>query len=130
MSTSCSMGLLILSLPMLIKTLVELNMPYQENKQIKVSDGAIHKADVAVADPNGHAIGFVRQGDGAYQVVSDCKDLDQGQIKKQKDFVNSIKKRYAYNMVVAELQKQGYSITEEKKVENNTVRLTARRWKS
>jgi hypothetical protein len=49
-------------------------------------------------------------------------------MKKQRDFVNKIRQRYAYNKIVTELKQRGYVIAEEEKVQNNTIKLVARKW--
>ena len=65
---------------------------------------------------------------GTYKVVADSAGLNPEQLREQKETINSIKRRYAYNMVIQELNKQGYQVVEEKKMEKDTVKLVARKW--
>jgi hypothetical protein len=66
---------------------------------------------------------------GEYQFITDRAGLKPQDLKAQNKFVNAIKQKYAYNKVIAELKRQGYQIAQEQKVENDTIKLVARRWK-
>lgn len=133
MSSSGGIDLAIISIAGLIKTISELGLAYQmlrsSEKALKMTtaDGKIHNVDVVVKDENNHSIGFQKQKDGSYKVIADSTGLSATQLKKQQEFINKIKRRYAYNMVIQELKKQGYQIADEKQ-EKDTIRLTARRW--
>ena len=128
MSSGASLITEICDLIALKKTLSELEAQYQEEKTMTTADGITHKVDVAVKGPNGCDIGLIKTKKGNYQFVADSKGLTKEQLKRQQAFINKIKQKYAYNQVVNELKKQGYIIAEEQKVQDNTIKLVARKW--
>jgi hypothetical protein len=128
MSSGSLIGLEIRCLAALIKSIVDLGLEYKELKTMRTADGKMHKVDLVIKDENGKDIGFEKTQKGDYQVIADSSGLDSGQLKRQQEFIKKIRQRYAYNNVVDQLKKQGYIITEEEKVQNNTIRLVARKW--
>ncbi|MGE5309271.1 MAG: DUF1257 domain-containing protein [Deltaproteobacteria bacterium] len=128
MSSHASIGVEIRVIASLIQSLIDLNAQYRELSQMKTCGGKIEKVDVVVKDPNGRDIGFQKTEKGDYRVVCDSDGLDQKQLKKQRDFVKQVRQRYAYNKVLDELKNQGYIIAEEQKVQDNTIRIVARKW--
>lgn len=110
------------------KTLSDLQVEYEETKALTVADGTSHKVEAVIKGPNGRLIGLEKTKNGEYQFVADTKGLTKEQAKKQQVFINKIKQKYAYSKVINELKKQGYIISEEEKVQNNTIRLVARKW--
>jgi|WetSurMetagenome_2_1015567.scaffolds.fasta_scaffold325348_2 hypothetical protein len=128
MSHGGGIVVLIRSIEALMDAISDLKLAQEKMKQIETADGKIYKVDVAVKDENNKLVGFQKQKDGSYKIIADSRGLNTMQLKKQQQFVNSIKKRYAYNMIIKELNKQGYQIAEEKQVENDTVKIIARRW--
>lgn len=121
-------GLLIRSIGSLLEAIKDLNLACQEMQELKTADGKIYNVDVVVKDENNRAVGFQKQKDGTYKIIADSAGLNEQQLKKQQQFINKIKQRYAYKVVIQELKKQGYQITEEKKIEKDLIKLTARRW--
>lgn len=130
MSSHGGITLVIRSIALLIKAITELNLAVQEMKQIKTADGRVYSVDLVVKDENNRSIGFQKQADGTYKVIADSSGLSARQLKQQQRFINRIKQRYAYDTVLQELKKHGYQVTEEKKIQEDTVKLTARRWQS
>lgn len=131
MSGGGVVGLEIRCLALLIKSIIDLSREYQTYKQLttlRTADGVIHKVDLLVKDNNGKDIGFEKTKKGDYKIISDTQGLTSAQLKQQQQFINKIRQKYAYNSVIEELKKQGYVIAEEEKVQNNTIRLVARRW--
>lgn len=128
MSSGGSIRFVIWSIELLCRTISELKLTYEEKKAMTTEDGKIHKVDVLVKDEFDKDIGFEKQKDGTYRIIADSRGLTFQQKQKQKKYINMIKRRYAYNMVTQELKKQGYQIVEEKKLEKDTVKVTARRW--
>ncbi|MCX5705214.1 MAG: DUF1257 domain-containing protein [Candidatus Omnitrophica bacterium] len=118
----------IMDLIELKRTLADLQLEYEATKKMTTCDGTVHKIDVIIKDPNGRQIGLEKTEKGAYRFISDTAGLNNQQLKVQKDFLNKIRQKYAYNKIVTELKNQGYSITEEEKVQNNTIKLVARKW--
>lgn len=119
---------------MLINILSELRAQYEIYQQLKevktmtTCDGQIHKIEVAITDPNGRLIGLEKTEKGGYQFISESTHMSNYELEEQKKFINKIKQKYAYHRVIYELKKQGYVISEEEKVQNNTIRLVAKKW--
>lgn len=129
MSSGASIiGLEIRILCHLIKSIVDLGIEYKELCSMKTADGKTHKVDILIKDQFGKDIGFEKTKKGSYAIISDTTGLTPAQAKKQQEFVKKIRQRYAYNKITDELKKQGYIIAEEEKVQNNTIRLVARKW--
>jgi|GEM_PF-922064 len=138
MSSIGGFDLAIYSIVGLIKTINDLRLAYQDLQDLRfyqkeqkmtTTDGKIYNnVEVIVKDENNRSIGFQKQKDGSYRIIADNYGLNPEQIKKQKEFINKIKRRYAYNMLIQELKKQGYEIYEEKKLEKDVVKLIARKW--
>ena len=118
----------IMDLIELKRTLADPQLKYEDAKKMTTCDGAVHKVDVMIKDPNGRQIGLEKTEKGSYRFITDTAGLNNQQLKTQKDFLNKIRQKYAYNKIVTELKNQGYSITEEEKVQNNTIKLVARKW--
>ena len=128
MSSGASIITEICDLISLKRTLSELQAEYEEAKTVTTSDGVSRKVEVAIRDPHGRLIGLEKTRKGEYRFVADTKGLSNEQLKKQQVFINRIRQKYAYNKVINELKKQGYVISQEEKVQNNTIRLVARKW--
>ncbi len=128
MSVCCPIISQIFDLVKLKLTLVELELKLQKSSEIRTADGKIHMVEVVVLDPNGKQIGFEKTSRGNYEIIRDTGGLTKAQIKKQDDFLKKVKQKYSYNMVIDRLKKDGYVIAEEEKVQNNTIRLVARKW--
>jgi len=121
-------GVEIRALALLIKSIVDLGRQYKEISSMRTTDGKIHKVDLVVQDTNGKDIGFEKTEQGNYRIIADSSGLSNAQLKTQQDFIKKIRQRYAYNKITEDLKKQGYVIAEEEKVQNNTIRLVARKW--
>lgn len=128
MSVCCPIISQIFDLVKLKLTLTELELKLKNSSEIRTADGKIHMVDVVVLDPNGKQIGFEKTSRGNYEIIRDTVGLTKAQIKKQDDFLKKVKQKYSYNMVIDRLKKDGYCIAEEEKIQNNTIRLVARKW--
>jgi hypothetical protein len=128
MSSGGAIGLEIRGLAMLIKSIIDLGLEYKELKSMRTADGKIHNVDLVIKDEFGKDVGFEKTEKGDYRIIADTSGLTNAQLKKQQDFIKKIRQRYSYNNVINELKKQGYIIAEEEKVQNNTIRLVARKW--
>ncbi|MCM8801182.1 MAG: DUF1257 domain-containing protein [Candidatus Omnitrophica bacterium] len=127
MSSTGGIELIIRSLASLLQAIGDLRLACEEKKEMQTTDGKIYNVDVVVKDENNRSIGFQKQKDGSYRIIADSYGLNSAQLKKQQEFINKIKRRYAYNMVIDQLKKQGYQISEEK-IEKDTIKLIGRRW--
>lgn len=108
------------------RTLKEMQLKVEE---VRVDDGTGKSETVELTVTGAHGtIGFRRNSAGSYEVCPGTGKLSPEQSKARQSFINSIKRKYAYNKVVKELQKQGYVIAQEEKKADNTIRLVARKW--
>ncbi|MFA6217144.1 MAG: DUF1257 domain-containing protein [Candidatus Omnitrophota bacterium] len=128
MSGEGIIGLELHCLSALIKSIVDLGIEYRQLSSMKAADGTIHKADLIITDKNGRNIGFEKTAKGDYSVIADTSGLNPAQIKEQQNLIKKLRQRYSYNVVIDQLKKQGYVIAQEEKVQNNTIRLVARKW--
>ena len=128
MSTHANIITEIFDLIELKNTLSGLELQYQEMQSMTTEQGAIQKVDVVIKDPHGRAIGLKKTKQGKYEFIADCQGLTDQQRTQQKKFINTIKQKYAYNKVLSQLKQQGYIIAQEEKVQNNTIRVVARKW--
>jgi len=128
MSSGGIVGLEIRALAILIKSIVDLGLEYKELKKMHIADGGVHNVDLIVKDSFGKDVGFEKTQRGNYRIIADSSGLNKEQLNRQQEFIKKIRQRYAYNKVTDELKKQGYIIAEEEKVQNNTIRLVARKW--
>jgi hypothetical protein len=110
------------------KALSEMEIKYEKAKQMRTCDGVIHNVDITIKDPSGREVGLEKTEKGTYRFITDSTGMSEKELKEQKSFLNRIRQRYAYNKITSELKKQGYVIAEEEKVQNNTIRLVARKW--
>jgi len=94
---------------------------------IETDNENVEKVDILIETPDGIKIGFKREKTGEYRIISN--KVSEELKEKQKKLINQIKQRYAYNIVKKELEKKGYGIVEEKKLEKNAIKIVARRWK-
>jgi len=89
------------------------------------ADGVEHQVQMLVRTATGGQIGFQKQADGSYQVITDAAVAEQ---RRTRQLADRIRQRYAYHAVKADLQRQGYTVVEEKSLADDTIRLVARRW--
>jgi hypothetical protein len=139
MSAGGGITLIIWSLELLLKTVEELNFlitfkrelegdrKLKDALKIETKDGNFEKVDVLVENDEGIKIGFQKQKNGQYRIISG-KVSDELK-EKQKKLIGQIKQRYAYNLVKEELTKKGYTVVEEKNLDKNAIKIVARRWR-
>ncbi len=137
MSALCGIELTIESLVLIRKTLDELKLQYSMLEEIgkereklftmEDSEGRIENVNMLITDSFGLKMGLQKQKNGQYRVITSASSHQQ--LLQQKKIANRIKQRYAYNRIKEELQSKGYSIVEEKKADDNTIRLVARHWR-
>ena len=89
------------------------------------SDGVTHRVSILIRTESGVSIGFQRKKDGTLALISDAGAAGE---RQRQEAVNAIRRQYAYRTVVQRLKQQGYTLVEEKKMEDNSVRLVLRRW--
>lgn len=68
-------------------------------------------------------VGFRINDLGQYELVG-----DEDVLKKQGNFVEKLTQRYAYNKVIKEAQKAGFSLIKEEVMEDNSIKVVIRKW--
>ena len=87
--------------------------------------GQTHKADVVVEQQNNYDFGFSWNG-SEYELVADLQYWQQPLTVD--GFLRQVTQRYAYHTVVNETANQGFSITEQDKNHDGSIRLVVQRW--
>lgn len=127
MSSEVSIGVSVIELVELIGALRDLKRMEREAKEMRTSDGETHQVDLIFKDGLGRDVGVQKSGDG-YKLIPDCHGLSKDQMKTQSDSIQQVVQRYSYRKVLKELQAQGYTLAEEEKRSDNTIRLVVRKW--
>ena len=87
--------------------------------------GQTHQADVVVEQNNNYDFGFSWNG-SEYELVADLQYWQQPLTVE--GFLRRVTQRYAYHTVVNESANQGFSITEQDKNDDGSIRLVVQRW--
>ena len=87
--------------------------------------GQTHQADVIVEQNNNYDFGFSWNG-SEYELVADLQYWQQPLTVE--GFLRRVTQRYAYHTVVNESANQGFSITEQDKNDDGSIRLVVQRW--
>ena len=87
--------------------------------------GQTHRADVVVEQNNNYDFGFSWNG-SEYELVADLQYWQQPLTVE--GFLRRVTQRYAYHTVVNESANQGFSITEQDKNDDGSIRLVVQRW--
>lgn len=87
--------------------------------------GKTHQADIVVEQNNNYDFGFSWNG-SEYELVADLQYWQQPLTVD--GFLRQVTQRYAYHTVVNETANQGFSITEQAKNEDGSIRLVVQRW--
>lgn len=127
MSSNADITPLILDVWAFFDALSDLKRAQEKVDTLKTSDGQVHKVEAVFDDGAGRKAGLQKTEKG-YKIVSDCAGLTPVQKKKQDQSIQQIVQRYAYKKVVAQLQKEGYSVAEEQKQGDGSIKVVARKW--
>lgn len=85
------------------------------------------EAELVVDLRVGLDVGFV-SGDEGYEAVADWDFVERRTGKTQEDFLNEVRRRYAYLTVKEQVAAAGFSVVEESGGAGEPVRLKVRRW--
>ncbi|MBE9047493.1 DUF1257 domain-containing protein [Pleurocapsales cyanobacterium LEGE 10410] len=88
-------------------------------------EGKTHKADIVVAQENNYDVGFSWNG-SEYELVADLQYWQQPLTVD--GFLRQVTQRYAYHTVVNETTNQGFTIAEQEKNQDGSIRLVVQRW--
>jgi hypothetical protein len=87
--------------------------------------GKTHQADLVVEQNNEYDFGFSWNG-SEYDLVADLQYWQQPLTVE--GFLRQVTQRYAYHTVVNETANQGFTITEQEKNQDGSIRLVVQRW--
>jgi hypothetical protein len=89
--------------------------------------GAKLNAELSV-DMGKYDVGVVQQADGTYELVADWCGIETTRGTTEKEFVEEVNQRYAYQRVLIACEEQGYNLEEVKNEETGTISLTMKKW--
>ena len=87
--------------------------------------GQTHQADIVVEQNNNYDFGFSWNG-SEYELVADLQYWQQPLTVD--GFLRQVTQGYAYQTVVQETANQGFTITEQAKNRDGSIRLVVQRW--
>ncbi|MEN9228536.1 MAG: DUF1257 domain-containing protein [Gloeomargarita sp. GXS_bins_116] len=87
--------------------------------------GQTQLAEIVIPQANGYDIGFVWDGQ-QYNLVADLQYWQQP--LSVEGFLRQVRQQYAYEVVVAQTQQQGFQVTETQKLSDGSLRLVVQRW--
>jgi len=116
----------------LVQCMQELGYSVETDTTIKGYHG-LHNVDIAARKSDGYALGFVKNADGAYDLVADWWGVtgksEQKVAEELKRQAGAIQQEYAKRMVLEQAVKEGFELVSEKDEQDGTVRLVVRRWR-
>jgi hypothetical protein len=79
-------------------------------------------------DMGKYDIGVIKQADGTYEMVADWWGIETTKMVTEKEFVEEVNQKYAYQRVVMACEEQGYTLEEQKDEESGTISLSMKKW--
>jgi len=113
----------------LVRCLQELGYQIKEGGAIRGFQGMLG-VEIAVRMSQGYDIGFMRGGQGYYEMVADwwgVQGVSREQLTTQLDSV--VRRYYATKVASEQLLNQGFVISERTQLKDGSVRIVARRWR-
>lgn len=89
--------------------------------------GQARQAAVVARLPGRYDVGFV-PGPQGLEAIADWSELRRVEGLQQEAWLAKLTQRYAYHLVLAEAQKQGFTLAQEHQGQDATLQLTLRRW--
>jgi hypothetical protein len=89
--------------------------------------GAKLNAELSI-DMGKYDIGVVKQADGTYELVADWWGVETTRGVTEKEFVEEVNQRYAYQRVLIACEEQGYTLEETKEEQTGSISLTMKKW--
>ena len=91
----------------------------------------VQQVDLSVTGRDGYGVGFVRNGDGCYDLLADSwgvKGADKKILDSLRRNYPRIQQEYARRTVREQAEREGYTMVEEVEQEDGSVRIVVRRW--
>ena len=98
-----------------------------QSVEVRGWKGAKMQSELSI-DMGKYDIGVVQAEDGTYELVADWWGIETTRGTTEKEFVEEVNQRYAYQRVVMACEDQGYSLEEEKNEEDGSVQLVMKKW--
>lgn len=104
--------------------LEDINISFEEDQEYR-HRWSKHQEEVPLIIEVGHIrFGLRPNAEGIFEAIGDDMELNKIQSTLQK-----VAQRYAYRTVLAETEKAGFDLVEEREDDNQVIRLTVRRWR-
>lgn len=114
----------------LLKALDQLKWKYthaEEGVTVRGWRGQTSLAEVSI-NMGRYDIGVVKNEDGTYGLQADWWGVETTFGKTEQEVVDELNKAYAYQVVVAACEEQGYRIEEQVQNEDGTIKLSVSKW--
>jgi len=114
----------------LTASLKELGYEVAEGGTIRSRDG-FREVDLSISTKNGNGIGFVKDGDGCYNLVADWWGIgrkDRQILDRLNGTLARVQRTYAERMIREQVEKEGFSLVERREDEDGSIRIMVRRW--
>jgi len=90
----------------------------------------VDEGDVLPLEGSGFKVTFAKDGRGGCSMRVEGKGKTDAELETLgRDLINRVAQQYAYQKLNTELKKKGYTLVQEKVEEDQSIRLTVRRWK-
>lgn len=87
------------------------------------------EGDILPLAGNGFMVTFTKDGRGNCHMRVEGKGKTKAELESLgKNLINKVAQQYAYQKVTQELKKKGFTLVEEKTGEDNSIRITVRKW--
>ena len=108
------------------KTLLDLNLNWVPSEtNIRGYKGQVEKAEIVIRQNNNYDIGF-RWNGKEYELTADLMFWDQNYSFEK--FLNNIKQRYAYNLILNVGENQNFDFVTSESLANGATRVLLRKF--
>lgn len=89
----------------------------------------LDEGDILPLTGNGFIVTFTKDGRGNCRMRVEGEGKSKAELESLgKNLINKVAQQYAYQKVTQELKKKGFTLVEEKSEEDNSIRITVRKW--
>jgi Protein of unknown function (DUF1257) len=110
------------------KAIAKMGFTLKENvTHVRGYQGQLEEAEVVIDTKSSFDIGVVKTVDG-YNLVGDWEMLQVRAGVEKEEFIQELNRTYAYEKVMDEVKKRGYTVVEETTSEQQHVTVRVRKW--
>ncbi len=117
----------------LLSSLAEMGFSVEQDAMIRGYRG-LQNVDIAARSRDGNEIGFIRNSDGSYDMVADWwtkKGPKEEELARDlQEMAGRVQQEYARRVVLEQTRSEGFSVVEETKEQDGSIRIIVRRWAS